>query len=68
MVAADRLQDETTKRKAMQTIRRMDQQKAIIKKMAKEKYGKNISGLAVSRINWKSTMAEATALDLTIKV
>ena len=68
MVAADRLQDETTKRKAMQTIRRMDQQKAMIKKMAKEKYGKNISGLAVSRINWKSTMAEATALDLTIKV
>ena len=68
MVAADRLQDETTKRKAMQTLRRMDQQKAMIKKIAKEKYGKNISGLAVNRINWKRTIAEATALDLTIKV
>ena len=68
MIVADRFQDKTSKRKAMETIRKTDRQKAVLKKVGKEKYGTNISGLAVRRKNWKKTIAEATALDLTIKV
>jgi hypothetical protein len=62
---ADRQTDPDERKAAMVLLRQIDHQKHQLKSRAWKKYGAKISGLAVKRKNWKSTIKEATELDLT---